>query len=80
MGFGSREPSFNPSELVSKQISLSGSFVSSINDYWDIVKFVRHQQLPLERMITHRMGLDAAEEGFRLADRGEAGKVMFVWS
>ena len=80
VGIGSREPSFNPSELVGKQISLSGSFVSSINDYWDIVKFVRRHQLPLERMITHRIGLDAAEEGFRLADRGEAGKVMFVWS
>jgi L-iditol 2-dehydrogenase len=79
VGIGSREPSLNPSALVGKQISLTGSFVSSINDYWDIVSFVQRHHLPLERMITHRMSLDAAEEGFRLAHRGEAGKVMFVW-
>jgi propanol-preferring alcohol dehydrogenase len=80
VGIGSREPSLNPAMLVGKQISLMGSFVSSINDYWDIVSFVQRHHLPLERMITHRLTLDDAEEGFRLADRGESGKVMFVWS
>jgi propanol-preferring alcohol dehydrogenase len=80
VGFGSREPSLNPAVLIAKQLSLCGSFVSSINDYWDIVNFVTRHKLPLEQMITHSIGLDDAEEGFRLADHSESGKVMFVWS
>jgi L-iditol 2-dehydrogenase len=79
VGIGSSQPSLNPSALVGKQISLTGSFVSSINDYWEIVGFVQRYNLPLERMITHRVSLGDAQEAFRLADRGEAGKVVFVW-
>jgi len=79
VGFGAREPSINPSAIIGKQLVLMGSFVASVNDYWDIVDFIRGQQLPLEKMITHRFPLSEASEAFRLADSGMTGKVMFVW-
>ena len=44
------------------------------------LQFIHDHQLDLEQMITHRLELNAAEEAFRLADRAETGKVMFVWS
>lgn len=79
VGIGSTEPSINPSALVGKQLSLMGSFVSSIQQHFELVQFIHTHTLPLERMVTHRFGLEDAEEAFRLADRAETGKVMFVW-
>jgi propanol-preferring alcohol dehydrogenase len=80
VGIGSHEPSINPSSIVGKQLSLMGSFVSAIDDYWEIVAFIRQHQVPLERMITHRLALEDAEAGFQVADHAESGKVMFVWT
>ncbi len=79
VGIGAHQPSINPSSIVGKQLTLMGSFVSAIDDYWEILGFIRQHQVPLERMITHRLPLQDAEAGFRLADHAEAGKVMFVW-
>jgi threonine dehydrogenase-like Zn-dependent dehydrogenase len=80
VGIGSSQPSINPSALVGKQLSLMGSFVSSIQQHFELLQFIHDHALPLEGMITHRLGLDDAEEAFSLADRAETGKVMFVWS
>jgi len=80
VGIGSSEPSINPSALVGKQLSLMGSFVSAIQQHFELLQFIRDHALDLERMITHRLDLNGADEAFRLADRAETGKVMFVWS
>jgi hypothetical protein len=47
-----------------------GSFVSTLPDFWDIVRLIRAHRMPLERMITDRLPL---------ADGATKGKVMFVW-
>ncbi len=80
VGIGSSEPSINPSALVGKQLSLMGSFVSAIQQHFELLQFIRDHALDLDRMITHRLDLNGADEAFRLADRAETGKVMFVWS
>ncbi len=80
VGIGSSEPSINPSALVGKQLTLMGSFVSSIQQHFELLAFIHAHDLPIARMITHRLELNDAEEAFRLADRAETGKVMFVWS
>jgi threonine dehydrogenase-like Zn-dependent dehydrogenase len=80
VGIGSSEPSINPSALVGKQLSLMGSFVSPIQQHFELLQFIHDHALDLERMITHRLELNGADEAFRLADRAETGKVMFVWS
>lgn len=79
VGIGSRSESLTPTSFIGKQLTLMGSFVSALPDYWDIVRLIRTHRLPLDRMVTDRFRLGEAPEAFRLADSATAGKVMFVW-
>ena len=79
VGHGSREPAINPSQFIGRELTLVGSFVLSIPQYFDLVDFLREKALSLEPVVTHRMRIEDAAEAFRLADRGVTGKVVFVW-
>jgi propanol-preferring alcohol dehydrogenase len=79
VGIGSQEKSVNPSDMVGKQLTLMGSFVSPINYYWDLVDFIRGRKLNFERMVTHRFPIAEAQEAFRAFDGGKTGKVVFEW-
>ena len=81
VGFGSQGRSVNLTSIIGKQLILMGSFVMPIHYYADLVDLILAHNLPsgFARMITHRFPLTAADEAFRLADGGRAGKIMFVW-
>lgn len=79
VGFGAKEPAISPSQFIEKQLTLMGSFVFPIDHYEDILGFVSRHNIRLEKTITHRVGLEEAPEIFAAFDRGETGKVVFVW-
>lgn len=80
VGFGAKEPAISPAQFIEKQLTLMGSFVFPIDHYEEILGFVSRHQIPLEATVTHRVGLDEAPEIFAAFDRGETGKVVFVWN
>ena len=79
VGAGSAEKSISPSQLIGRQLTLMGSFVGSVHEFWELTAFMLERKLELGRMVTHRFALEAAPEAFRLFDSGRTGKVVFEW-
>jgi threonine dehydrogenase-like Zn-dependent dehydrogenase len=65
--------------LIHKQISLHGSWVTSLRHMADLLEHLVRWNLHPERIVTHRFRLDQADEAYRIADRGAAGKVCIVF-
>lgn len=65
--------------LIHKQISLYGSWVTSLRHLADLLEHLVRWNLHPERIVTHRFPLDQADEAYRIADRGAAGKVCIVF-
>ncbi|HHX44913.1 MAG TPA: alcohol dehydrogenase catalytic domain-containing protein [Chloroflexi bacterium] len=81
VGLGSSEPSISPTAIIGRELTLMGSFVMPMGYYEDLVNLiVKHDLSPkFQHMITHRFPIERAEEAFRVADGGRAGKVVFSW-
>jgi len=73
--------SFAVSELlIHKQVTLHGSWVTSLRHMEDLLEHLVRWGLHPERIVTHRFALDQADEAYRVADRGAAGKVCIVFA
>ena len=71
--------SFAVSELlIHKQITLCGSWVTSLRHMEDLLEHLVRWQLHPETVVTHRFRLDQADQAYRIADQGAAGKVCIV--
>ncbi len=79
VGFGSQEKSLIPAQIITRQLTLMGSFVLPVPMYFDMVRFITERNIDLERLITHRFTIDKAPEAFALFDSGKTGKVVFEW-
>lgn len=64
--------------LIHPQLTLYGSWVTSVGRMEQLVDRLVRWDLHPERIVTHRYSLEDAEEAYRLADKGSAGKVGFV--
>jgi threonine dehydrogenase-like Zn-dependent dehydrogenase len=64
--------------LIHEQLTLYGSWVTSIWRMEELVERLVRWDLHPDRMVTHRFDLDAAGEAYRVADEGHAGKVALV--
>jgi threonine dehydrogenase-like Zn-dependent dehydrogenase len=74
------EISFAVSELlIHKQITLHGSWVTSLRHMEELLEHLVRWELHPERIVTDRFPLDQADEAYRVADRGAAGKVCIVF-
>ncbi|MBT5665382.1 MAG: zinc-binding dehydrogenase [Rhodospirillaceae bacterium] len=63
------EFSFNQSNLVSEEKSIKGSYMGSCVPVRDIPRFIslyRQGRLPVDRLLSHRVGFDGINEGFDL--------------
>jgi len=68
--------------LVAEEKTLRGSYLGSSVPARDIPRFVAlHQagQLPVERLLTHRLSLDEINEGFDRLARGEAVRQAVIF-
>lgn len=77
VGIGARDKTANLTQIVAKQLTLMGSFVSPIGMYWELAAFLVRHRIPLQAMVTHRFGIADAPEAFRLVDSARTGKVIF---
>ncbi len=80
VGIGSDEPVINPTEIISRELTLMGSFVLPIGQTYDLVDFLDRKGLSFAPIVTHRFAIDDAVEAYRAADESKTGKVAFVWS
>jgi threonine dehydrogenase-like Zn-dependent dehydrogenase len=64
--------------IIHPQITIFGSWVTSIGHMEDLIERLVGWRLRPERIVTHRFGLDQAAEAYRIADEGQSGKVCIV--
>ena len=65
-------------QLIRKQITLMGSWYFNAFEYDEILRVLKSARIDLERLATHRFGLDEAETAFRLFDERKTEKAVFV--
>jgi threonine dehydrogenase-like Zn-dependent dehydrogenase len=71
--------SFDVSQtIIHNQISIHGSWVTSVGHMEALVEHLVRWGLRPERIVSHRYGLDEAAEAYRVADEGQSGKVVIV--
>jgi threonine dehydrogenase-like Zn-dependent dehydrogenase len=64
--------------IIHKQISVYGSWVTSLGHMEDLVEKLTAWDLKPEISVTHRFSLEEAAEAYRIADEGQSGKVCIV--
>lgn len=65
-------------ELIHKQITLHGSWVTSIHHMRELLENLDRWGLHPDRIVTHRFGLEQVYEAYRTADSAVGGKVAVV--
>jgi 2-desacetyl-2-hydroxyethyl bacteriochlorophyllide A dehydrogenase len=66
------------SDLLRKQLTLIASWTFSSIGQAECADFVARRRIDVERLFTHRWALDQAEEAYRLFDRQNVGKGVFL--
>ncbi len=79
VGLGSKENSVNLSQIISRQVTVMGSFVMPRPLYDELAAFLIAHEVNLEGMVTHRFQIEKAPEAFQLFDSGNTGKVVIEW-
>lgn len=70
---------FNVSpDLIHPQITLYGSWVTSLDHMSELAERLSRWELHPEATVTHRLSLDQAAEAYKIADAGQSGKVVIV--
>jgi threonine dehydrogenase-like Zn-dependent dehydrogenase len=65
--------------VIHPQLTLSGSWVCSIGQMEQLVDLLVRWGLKPDRMVTDRFEVTDADEAYRLADSGAAGKIAIVF-
>jgi threonine dehydrogenase-like Zn-dependent dehydrogenase len=65
--------------LIHRQVTLHGSWVTSIGHMADLLGHLHRWRLHPELIVTDRFALDQADLAYRVADRGTAGKVVITF-
>jgi threonine dehydrogenase-like Zn-dependent dehydrogenase len=79
VGFGGTALTINAAEvLILKQLSLYGSWVSSLAQMEDVVEVLRARDLHPDAMVTGQYTLEGAGEAYQAFDGGSIGKLVVV--
>lgn len=65
-------------QIIHKQLTLVGSWVTSLGHMTELSQRLAAWDLHPENVVTHRFGLDDADNAYGLADQGSAGKVAIT--
>jgi threonine dehydrogenase-like Zn-dependent dehydrogenase len=71
---------FEPSrDIIHKQITIYGSWVTSVNHLEDLVEKLVRWDIHPEVTVSHKLPIDNAAEAYRIMDEGKCGKVVITW-
>jgi threonine dehydrogenase-like Zn-dependent dehydrogenase len=78
VGEGSRMDFDASHEVIHRQITIYGSWVTSTAHMEELVEKLVAWNVQPEKIVSHRFSLEQAAEAYRVADEGESGKVCIV--
>ena len=70
--------SFDPTHLVRRSKSIIGAYTYTTDTWQRALDLFASGAVDPEAIITHRVALEAADEGFKLALQRDAAKVLFI--
>ncbi len=71
---------FEPSPtIIHNQITIYGSWVTSLGNMEDLVERMVRWDMHPEKTVTHRFPLEKANEAYGIMNKGKCGKVAVVW-
>jgi threonine dehydrogenase-like Zn-dependent dehydrogenase len=65
-------------DMIRKQLTIHASWTFSSVGQDECARFIARRKIPLGRLITHRFGLERADEAYRLFDTQTTGKGVFT--
>lgn len=65
--------------IIHNQITIYGSWVTSLGHMEALVEKLVEWDMRPERIVSHRFTLDQAAEAYEVADKGQSGKVVIVF-
>jgi threonine dehydrogenase-like Zn-dependent dehydrogenase len=72
--------SFEPSrDIIHKQITIFGSWVTSVPHMEDLVEKIDRWKIHPDKTVSHTFSLEKAAEAYELMDQGKCGKVVITW-
>ena len=79
LGIAPTEFAVDWNEIIFKMLHVKGIYGREMYETWYKMIALVQSGLDLSGLITHRIGIDAFEEGFAALIAGEAGKVVMDW-
>ena len=71
---------FEPSrDIIHKQITIYGSWVTSMGHLEDLAERLEYWDLHPDKTVTNTFSLDKAAQAYQLMDEGKCGKVVIIW-
>jgi threonine dehydrogenase-like Zn-dependent dehydrogenase len=65
-------------DILRKQLTMLGSWTFSVIGQAECARFIAERQIPVDRVFTDTWRLDQAEEAYRLFDKQNTGKGVFL--
>ena len=78
LGEGGRLETEVSDTLLHKHVTINASWVTSLQGMEDLTLLLARSGVHPEAVVSHRFGLDEADEAYRLAASGAAGKVVLL--
>ena len=79
VGAGPDEICLDQWNVLRKELTIRGNAVYSMGAYFEAVRFIQQNPMPLDDMVTHRFSIEQGVEAFAVFDTTETGKVIFDW-
>ncbi|MCH8829336.1 MAG: L-threonine 3-dehydrogenase [Planctomycetes bacterium] len=79
LGIPSEEIAIDWNTVVFNMLTIKGIYGREMYETWYKMTVMLQSGLDIARVITHRFGFEAFEEGFAVMNSGESGKVILKW-
>ncbi len=78
VGYSEKPASLNAGRIMFRELEVKGSLGCGLQDFPKVIDLVAQGKVRLDKMVTHRFGLDELNRGFGMLDAGAQGLVRAI--
>ena len=78
VGWGLKAEIQPAAQIITKDLTIRGSWYFNIADYQNMLSFIESQKIPLLETVTHRFALDDVSRAFELFDAKNTLKTVLI--
>jgi threonine dehydrogenase-like Zn-dependent dehydrogenase len=77
VGIFDNDVSLPITSIVRREIVLKGAYDANPSNFPFSIRLIKQKQINIKEILTHRLSLDEAEKGFKIAKEKSGGKIVF---